>query len=115
MTNAKVKVSKEVAETLDDILAYYKPVDIVATSARNGWEERGAKNFGFLNARHLDLDTLIKAVYFGYEIEQTPADKVAEYYLMSVGQANSAYRKGIKDDIEFVTKAYGLKIEGVNA
>lgn len=42
----KVKVSKEVAEALDDRLLYDKPADIVATSARNGWEERGNKNKG---------------------------------------------------------------------
>lgn len=117
----KVNVSREVAEALNDRLAYDKPADIVATSAKNGWEERGSNNVGCLNKQYLDLDTLIRAVYFGYEIEETPAEKVAEYYRQQLGRSRGillglefAQCKARIEAVEFVAKAYGLKIEGVN-
>lgn len=104
MTNAnKVKVSKEVAELVTKFDHRHSSIgvieEIICAEGYNESQKTQAIN-AFLN---------------GYEVEQTPADKVAEYYLRSVGQANQAYRKGIKDAIEFVAKAYGLKIEGVNA
>lgn len=122
MTNANiVKVSKEVAEALNEVLAYVEPADIVATSARNGWEERGNRNNGCLNKRHLNLDTLIKAAYFGYETEETPEEKVAYYYRQQLGRSRGIFPglefaqcRARMEAIEFVTKAYGLKIEGVN-
>lgn len=121
MINAKVKVSKEVAEALNDRLAYNNPADIVATSASNGWEERGRSTVGCLNRRHLDLDTLIRAVYYGYEVEETAGEKVAYYYRQQLGRSRGIFPglefaecRARMEAVEFVAKAYGLKIEGVN-
>jgi len=126
MTN-KVKVSKEVAEALNDRLTYNTPADIVATSARNGWEERGIKNNGCLNKRYLDLDTLIKAVYFGYEVEETELEKVYTHFKshLEISRCYNAKRRETLDVCEIeqeryssgyvagvkeFTKAYGINL-----
>lgn len=102
-----MEVSREVTEALNDRLAYDKPSEIIKISARNGWEERGVGNYGFLNCRHLDLDTLIKALYVGYEIGKTPEERIFEYY-------QDAQWVQMKDAIIFVLETLDVQIKGVN-
>lgn len=104
----KVKVTKEVAEALENRLVYDNPADIVATSARNGWEERGIKNNGCLNKRYLDLDTLIRAVYFGYEVEKTEKEKVIDHFKshIEISKCYNAKKKGTLDICEIEQERY---------
>lgn len=117
-----VKVTKEVADALCDRLKWITPWEIVGTSARNGWDERGRNNCGCLNARNLHLDTLIKALYVGYEIEETAEEIIkrkveklrktrAEYQALDVQLITDGQMEGIK----FTLDALGIEIEGVNA
>lgn len=117
MTNAnKVKVSKEVAEAIEELLR------------RNGGNHGDALG-GYLQTRKFTVEKLIplntmhqhiavQAIYFGYEVEQTPAEKVADQYRnLSELFTKFGYRSDLAamQGIEFVVEAYGLKIEGVNA
>lgn len=119
MTNAKkVKVSKEVAEAIAERMKYNTPADIVGTSAVNGWEERGKNTCGCLNKRHLNLDTLINAVYFGYEVEETPQDTVNDR-IKEIGKTIvvcSDHKRILEAEIrgiKLVVDVFNLK--GVNA
>lgn len=116
MTNAnKVKVSKEVAKAIEELIS------------RNGGNHGDALG-GYLQTRKFTTEKLIplntmyqhvavQAIYFGYEVEETPAEKVAKHYR----NLSELYEKfGYDSDlaamrgIEFVAEAFGLKIEGVN-
>jgi len=117
----KVKVTKEVADALCDRLKWITPWEIVGTSARNGWDERGRNNCGCLNARNLHLDTLIKALYVGYEIEETPQESIKrkveksrttidEYAALDV----QIWHRGYIEGIRYTLDTLGIEIEGVN-
>lgn len=110
----KVKVSRELAEAINERLIWDKPSEIVRTSVRNGWEERGRCNVGVLNSRNTSLDTFIKALYFGYEVEETPESKFVEWYRSLDAckyNADNLKRIGADTTLELLE----LKIEGVSA
>jgi hypothetical protein len=56
----------------------------------------------------MDPDLLIEALYIGYEVEQTPKEKVREFYYK-----NSAFPE-IAHVIRETVNMLGHKIEGVN-
>lgn len=73
--NGKVTVSREVAEILDqqrDNGLHESTIKYHAMEPE-GWLEDAAPLNG------LPLDTLIRALYIGYEVERTPEEEVAEY------------------------------------
>lgn len=70
------------------------------------------KRFG-----NLTFDELIRALYIGYEIEQTPEENVAEQYRNRselFERFGNSEDFGVMKGIEIVAKAFGLKIEGVD-
>lgn len=73
----KVQVSQDVADALDYVTSRFKKEVIINAHVKrpNGWEDsrKAALNF-------LDLDILIRALYFGYSVEQPPEEKVLEYF-----------------------------------
>lgn len=104
----KVKLRREVAETIDRAFRDYASIShIVSNKARgNVFPE----TYDLLNT--LDLDTLIRTLYIGYEVEETPEDKVRSIYKCPIDSWNpNAYKAGIEDTL----RALGIKIEGVNA
>lgn len=117
MTNAKMKVSKEVAEALDGLLKKGNTPEtienILSCHVKHRWS-------GYKQLNGVSLYTLSSALINGYEIEQTPAEKVAFYYETErlLSRTTLGYERAISigamRGIEFVAKAYGLKIEGVN-
>src|SRR5690606_7015293 len=67
----------------------------------------------------LELETLMAAFVNGYEIEETPEEKLLKYYK---NEANFQYREdygdghrdGILTGIESTLNILGIKIEGIN-
>ncbi|MGE7843943.1 hypothetical protein ACQKNX_24555 [Lysinibacillus sp. NPDC093712] len=115
MINAKVKVSKEVAEAIEFLKSGTCQIGPLCSFLDNEKVSSHPKHRKIFS--ELTKEEAIDAIFFGYEIEQTPAEKVAEKYR----NLSDLYQKfGCDSDlatmrgIEFVSEAYGLKIEGVN-
>jgi hypothetical protein len=76
----------------------------------------------FKGINGMDLDTLIRALYVGYEVVKSPEEKVLHYYnslteLIDDRETNSldSYellreKMGVKNTLHFL----GMKIEGIN-
>ncbi|WP_320938879.1 hypothetical protein [Lysinibacillus capsici] len=111
----KVQVSQDVAKVLDHLTMNYTKKVIIDTHVRNpnGWpmdENKALKG--------LDLDVLCQALYCGYTAEQTPEEKLLEYF--------STYKNKILDgtatpidelvalSIETTCVLLNAKIKGVN-
>ena len=122
-TSAKVKVSKEVAEAIEALRSGIE--DYGYWRSIRQFEEKDDVDIRFVKTRDYfneDLSLFMRAMFGDYEIEQTPAEKVAEYYAKAKRASEELPEKQARfiaearvQTIEFVTKAYGLKIEGVNA
>lgn len=70
----------------------------------------------------LPTETLISALYIGYEVEQTPEEKVRQtfdYALEQIGNLGdhpqAEHWKGLKTGIITTLAILNIKIEGVNA
>lgn len=65
----------------------------------------------------MPLDTLIRALYIGYEVEPSIQEKLLEKYTEYKGHGyehisnREAYRQGMRDALEIVP----MKVEGINA
>jgi hypothetical protein len=58
------------------------------------------------------LDVLVRAIVIGYTVEQSPEEKVREYYEMYAHRGlDGHYRAAITQTLDIL----GIKIEGVNA
>lgn len=111
----KVKVSKDVAEAIDRVVKSYQrlfPENINETIIKghiespDGWRGEGSEHIN-----KLPLDTLIRALYIGYEVEQSPEDRVREYYETVVRMHYTSPRDAIRETLNLLNK----QIEGVNA
>lgn len=61
----------------------------------------------------LSTDDLIKALYIGYEVEQTPGEQLFRYYKdlqQNPHKGSDLKRESIKKTLEIL----GLKVEGIN-
>lgn len=58
----------------------------------------------------LRTDDLIKALYIGYEVEQTPEEKLLTYYEVEKNEQNVEAKTAIEETL----KILGLKVEGIN-
>jgi hypothetical protein len=64
----------------------------------------------------LDMDTLIRALYIGYEIEVTPEDKVRERYLHLQNNPQGLPWMAVRaEELKMTLDSLNIKIEGVNA
>jgi hypothetical protein len=103
----KVMLSKEEAQALEAALEINGGVNanVVSWHAVNGlWEgDRSALN-------DLDLDTVARALYIGYEIEPSPGDKVKEYFDQLNNKSLSSGRVVVIDVINLLN----LQIKGIN-
>lgn len=118
MTNAKVVVTKEVAEAIEELYIEYggktpDRVEVITYDIIRVTSMR--KEFGGMR-----LQDVIKAISEGYEVERSPEDKVREYYARNGNEyASTPYttnlfegrRQGIVETLDLL----GIKIEGVNA
>ena len=120
MINAnKVKVSKEVAEAIeqlrksrDDDEILYQASSVILSVGRFKRKDKSA----IVTLHEISPTKLARALINGYEIEQTPAEKVAEQYRNRkklFDKFGYDVDAGAMAGIEFVAEAYGLKIEGI--
>lgn len=121
----KVKISKEVADAIRLWLLNHEEsskaefIRVFTYDKGEWWEEYKALN-------KIDLDTLIRALYIGYEVDLTPGDRLLKLY-NKVGKEYddeydkedsdceklrclSSYRIGIRDSVNIL----GIKIVGIN-
>lgn len=116
---SKVQVSKEVADALDYVTSRFKKEIIINAHVKcpNGWEDSRKVALNLL-----DLDILIRALYFGYSIEQPPEEIILENFKKAewivdteeddrnAPLINEGYLMGTKDTLDTL----GIKIKGVN-
>jgi hypothetical protein len=115
----KVKLPKEVAEAIEKMLREgIVASDIVFDHVLLLHRNQAWPRFPQLN--QISTDMLIRALYLGYEIKETPEDKVRKQfaYLASpnTGQCieDAALKSAEADGIKFALNTLGIKIEGVN-
>lgn len=73
-----------------------------------------------------EFDVILQALVIGFEVEQTPEDKVRELYEKASNKKSEIYHRsavdfdevelqnGIMQGIEAILKIYNIKISGVN-
>lgn len=120
MTNAKkVKVSKEVAEAIEDVRSVnYTDFQII----RDIVEDEGKTAYGtkmpvlikFAKYSTENQQTLILALANGYEVEKSPEEELASIYKYYKFEAYTTDMTAYADGIARAVSTLGLKIEGVN-
>jgi hypothetical protein len=63
--------------------------------------------------KELTLDTLIRALYIGYEVEETPEERIKETF-ERFESSEVGREVGFAGGIKFVLNELGIKIDGVN-
>jgi predicted HTH transcriptional regulator len=94
----KTKLTKQQAEALEKAHAMYRPDEIVVIHVEDGLEVPN----NCLN--ELTLNTLIRALYIGYEVELTEQEKIQELwnYKGQLFLGNSPYKTGILDTLKIL-------------
>lgn len=108
MNQDKVKLPKRIAEPLENMRA--KGMQSFAI-VRNHIENCHIEVNGWENLQYMNPDDLIRALYVGYEVEQTPEEKVKDYYdsqKYHIDEDHAEYA------IRNVLDILNIKIEGVN-
>lgn len=98
----KVKVSREVAEELDKIKRPALLIHKIATSE----PDECKKQFG-----NLTFDELIRALYIGYEINETPVEKF-NYFYNKYSQSDLMFEKDFLGGMLAVAKWFDLPVKG---
>lgn len=120
----KVKLPKEVAEELESIKVHESyPVRLVVDIFSGDYTESGALKEYFESDRSRRIGYIMTALVNGYEIEETPEDKVREYAeLLRVQHINatvgrndtsSPYGDELRGCMKTLDKL-GIQLEGVN-
>jgi hypothetical protein len=116
MNNEKVVIPREVAEAIESVREVARASNEQILEARLD----GSKWFCELYTplmEDVDFDTLVRALYNGYIAEQTPEEKVLEYFRShetctpELVDRYIGICKGVVDTLNLL----GIKIEGVNA
>ncbi|MGR6546306.1 hypothetical protein [Paenibacillus tundrae] len=109
----KVKLTKAQAESLADASKYNDTEKMVRihmdVPVSKAWMR------GSVHLNEITLDTLIRALYIGYEVEMTPEEKIFEIYKTGYarngfGEEDIAFREGIA----LALHTFGIKAEGVH-
>lgn len=111
----KVKLPKEVADALKHARVDLKWEDgnILAKCVRGDWDLESMQILNNFCKKDDNKLTIAKALVIGYEVEQTPEDKVRNYYDECSRSADEGIRNerfGIRNTLNIL----GIKIEGVN-
>lgn len=127
--NAKVTVTKEVAEAIEDVRELFSDTAIIAIIEN----DRGNTAYGtkmstlvrFARQAEGNIDLIMRALVLGYTVEKSPEEKVREYY----DRCRAKHAEVVKCDLTNAAKHWsgqmvgasitldilGIKIEGVNA
>jgi hypothetical protein len=119
-SNALVTLTRAQADALEAATGIYCDHDIIAMHVENpeGWSDG---IYAPLNG--LPLRTVALALYAGYDVEETPEERIRAYYksaIMKIG-ANAphhnafaeAYAEGQMHAVHFVLKALGREIDDI--
>lgn len=114
--SGKVKITKSLAKAIEGALDECGSIDGVLANHDYDWIEE-CTPLNELNHHQLAI-ILIN----GYEVEQTPEDKIKEYYKYITDELEVATMDGenwnvlrnTKDTIKFVLDTLNIKIDGIN-
>lgn len=114
----KVKLTKKQAEALEQLRSEWSKGAIIRTHVESSWT---ISKYRPLN--ELSIEELAKALINGYEVEQTPEEKLREYYELSnflrydkedlvptVRQRMIGEQMGVRKTLNIL----GIKVEGIN-
>jgi hypothetical protein len=100
----KVKLTMGQAQDIESLKHNYKMTE--ESILEMCFRDRSFFKYKAENIAHIPLDTLIRALYIGYEAEETPEDKVREYFLHQNEPAQNV--------IIHTLNLIGKSVEGVN-
>lgn len=129
----KVTLPRDVAEAIEKLREYgWEQANLLNAGEfinidRPTLAEIGGEHVGFPIAEwlskdfHANYSNYVSALVNGYEIEQSPEDKLREYYAELKGTYDSSsglesYRvDGMLQSVETTLDILGIQIEGINA
>lgn len=122
----KVTLPRDVAEAIEQLRQMGMSSYEIITGMEVAYDEtdiEGKEYYDILNDRYMSVrtDELMHALVNGYEIEQSPEDKLREYYAELKGTYDSSsglesYRvDGMLQSVETTLAILGIQIEGINA
>jgi hypothetical protein len=107
-----ITLKKHIAGAIDSVMMNNSKEEIIVEHANGNNEWTG--EWSPLNA--LSLDSLIRAVYIGYEVEKTPEEKVKELY-DNYGPNSQGHQVNMDErvqmGIKLALKSIGMKVEGI--
>lgn len=118
----KPKLSEEQAKALEALKDIWRDDEsygrrqLVKEKLSGGWSDSDLDS-----ANSIDDDDFLAALYIGYEVEQSPEDKLRGVYSAHKKNAGmtSGYGHGLHagyvDGIETTLSILGIQIEGINA
>lgn len=108
----KAKITLGQAQDIESLKHNYKMTEeTIVESCR----DRSFFKYKAENIAHMPLDTLIRALYIGYEVEETPEDKVREYHNEQYNYKDHDTQDSSPNAICNVLNMLGIKIDGVNS
>lgn len=120
----KVKVKREIAKNLDRVISNFEgdKAFIIANYVKAGCRLFWKDDFNVM--RELSDDALFKALYVGYEIEETPEEKLLVKFDWVRDEYKKAWDKGddyniskmqgMYDGIKVALETLSIKIKGIN-
>jgi hypothetical protein len=113
----KPTLTKAQAYAMEALLKTIESGDIQTLSTKAKAVDYKLRSIGFVGdriaANSISHDDFILALYNGYEVEQTPEEKVREYYGKLNQHHDCDWREAMH--IKKTLNLLGIKIEGVNA
>ncbi|MCM3763481.1 hypothetical protein [Neobacillus niacini] len=110
----KVMLSKEEAQALESALEISGgvPSNVVQWHSQDLWEgERSVLN-------DLDIDTVCRALYVGYEVEPGPEEKLLKHFqdqgVFKKKYPATEYHSGHMDGIRLTLDLLNIQIKGIN-
>lgn len=104
----KVQVSREISDALDYVTSRFNNEVIIDAHVRcpNGWvlDSNRALN-------NMELDTIIRALYIGYEVKETPVETF-NYFYDKYTESNIMFEKDFLGGMLAVAKWFDLPVKG---
>jgi hypothetical protein len=128
MNNEKVTVTKAVADAIETLRANWKlDENIIDSYVNYGSYHHHWESHMITLRKGVTLDTLIRALYIGYDVEKTAGEvaheKIRRAYdkrdhfaqSRALSNRNYTFRRGYRDGVRDTLDTLGIQIEGVNA
>ena len=105
----KVKVSKEVFEALENVQNTFDFDAIMRINCGGGFS---SEKYIVLN--DLSSESVAKLLILGYELEETPEEKLSKHYDVMKKHIVDPFDHGYVAGIESAIRMLGIKIKGIN-